>query len=812
MRQRHIIPLIGTGIFIIAVIVFLTGWAILQGKNDAHRAAEIATANISVTLADSIAGAIHQADLGIQDILDEVARQQKKPRWDEAEIDATIARHEARLPEILGFRIFGPDGKLRYGIRNIASRAADLSQRDDFVFLRDYPGSGLEVTPPVLGQTGRQWMIGLARRITNPDGSFGGAVYGPIPVAALTKLFATVDLGLNGAIALVHTNFQIAARFPEDLSTPDPVGSPIASDRFRTAVASGMAADSFDYVSRVDGARRTATVRKVVGQPYYILVGLAESDYLADWRRNSVRFLAFGLLMVGVVLAGMSLLHRRIGDWERATAALAESEIKLRGLFDLSPIGIARNAVDGRFLEFNTAFRDITGYDEDELKALDYWGLTPPKYQDDEQRQLESLRTTGRYGPYEKDYIRKDGSLVPLQLRGVLVTGHDGLPFIWSLVEDITQRRQRTNELMFYRNLIEYTADCVYVVSPKQGFKLVFVNEATCRHFGLPRERLLEWRVPDWDPHFPDAASLEPVFEGIKRDRNVVFETTHRIASGEMIPVEVSANYLVLDGQEYLAGYFHDIAERTAAETAMRENTKLLTQSNEDLEQFAYVASHDLQTPLRNMVSYAQLLKRRYQGQLDADADEFIAFITDNGRRMTRLIADLLEYSRVTGNTKPLSMIAADQAAAEALGNLQSIIVETGAVIAVGPLPRVKAEHSLLVSLFQNLVGNGLKYRAPSRSPRISVTAERIDAEHWRFAVADNGIGIEPAYFERIFGIFQRLDPSSDTQGTGIGLSLCRRIVHRFGGTIWVDSDHGSGTTVFFTLTDRDARSPADHA
>ena len=234
----------------------------------------------------------------------------------------------------------------------------------------------------------------------------------------------------------------------------------------------------------------------------------------------------------------------------------------------------------------------------------------------------------------------------------------------------------------------------------------------------------------------------------------------------------------------------------------LREKNVALAHSNSDLEQFAYVASHDLQTPLRNVVRYSQLLERRYKGRFDSDADDFIGFIVDSGKQMARMINDLLEFSRVSSQSKPLYPTPASEAVAQALHNLGGVILDADAEVAVGNLPTVMAEQSHLISLFQNLVGNGLKYRAPDRKPRLSVTAERTSPEYWRFAIADNGIGIDPAYHQKIFEMFQRLTPAAEAEGSGIGLTLCRRIVHRFGGSIWVESKPGEGATFFFTLRD----------
>lgn len=246
-------------------------------------------------------------------------------------------------------------------------------------------------------------------------------------------------------------------------------------------------------------------------------------------------------------------------------------------------------------------------------------------------------------------------------------------------------------------------------------------------------------------------------------------------------------------------------AAKEAAEDAQRSlaaQAHNLAQSNADLEQFAYVASHDLRTPLRNIVSYAQLLERRYKGHLGADANDFIDFIVENSKKMTLLISDLLEYSRVSRQAAPLEAVSVARVVHLAMGNLRPDLEGSGAEIRIGALPDVRAVETYLVSLFQNLIGNAVKYRSQERPLQIAIAAERISPDLWQFSLADNGIGIEPAYHDKIFEIFQRLDPAGDAEGTGIGLTLCRRIVHRFGGTIWVESEPGRGSTFCFTLRD----------
>jgi signal transduction histidine kinase len=232
----------------------------------------------------------------------------------------------------------------------------------------------------------------------------------------------------------------------------------------------------------------------------------------------------------------------------------------------------------------------------------------------------------------------------------------------------------------------------------------------------------------------------------------------------------------------------------------LEQRTEELARSNADLERFAYVASHDLQTPLRTIASYAQLLVRRYKGQLGNDADDFIGFIVSGAQQMSEMIADLLNYARVsTVEQQPVPVDLA-RVVERVLGNLGNAIASAGAQVGIGAMPVVLAEPRQMESLFQNLIENGITYRHPDRPPRIEISAEPTTGGLWRIAVRDNGIGIEPTYHEKVFVIFQRLAPNQFPGGTGIGLALCRRIVERYGGKIWVDSVPDTGTTFLFTL------------
>ena len=240
-------------------------------------------------------------------------------------------------------------------------------------------------------------------------------------------------------------------------------------------------------------------------------------------------------------------------------------------------------------------------------------------------------------------------------------------------------------------------------------------------------------------------------------------------------------------------------AEVESARLMLESQAEDLQRSNRDLEQFAYVASHDLQEPLRKVASFCQLLQKRYGGQLDDRADQYISFAVDGAKRMQQLINDLLSFSRVGRTSAGTTEVDTEQCLAVALRNLELVIEESGATVEHDPLPSVQGESALLAQLLQNLIGNAVKFRRTDVAPVVRISASETEDE-WEFSCADNGIGIESQYAERVFVIFQRLHAKDEYEGTGIGLALCRKIVEFHGGRIWIDPEVTSGTTIRWTL------------
>jgi PAS domain S-box-containing protein len=272
------------------------------------------------------------------------------------------------------------------------------------------------------------------------------------------------------------------------------------------------------------------------------------------------------------------------------------------------------------------------------------------------------------------------------------------------------------------------------------------------------------------------------------------YELVVRIKSGETRNIVISMEPILYNEQECILSVFIDISERKKMEQELQR-------SNAELAQFAYIASHDLQEPLRAVAGMVQLLGQRYQGKLDARADEYIELAVDASTRMQKLINDLLSYSRVDRNGKSFESINAEALLNIALANLQVAIQESNATVTHDALPTIFSDSSQLTQVFQNLIGNAIKFRG-ERPLQIHIGVHETD-NTWRFEVRDNGIGIEPQYYERIFLVFQRLHTRREYPGTGIGLSLCKKIVERHGGRIWVESEPGQGSTFYFTIPQR---------
>ena len=499
-----------------------------------------------------------------------------------------------------------------------------------------------------------------------------------------------------------------------------------------------------------------------------------------------------------------------ITERKRAEEALQQSEEKYRVLFNSSKDAFMTLAPpDWRFTSGNPSTVEMfRTKDEADFLSKTPWELSPELQPDgrlSSEKAKEMIETAVRegYHYFEWTHKRLDGEEFPatvlltrLQLKGQMLLN--------ASLRDITEQKRveealRASEVR-YRRLFETAKDGILILDTETGM-IVDVNPFLTEMLGFSHEQLMGKAI--WDiGFFKDIASSKDKFMELQQQGYIRYEDMPlEMADGRRTEVEFVSNVYTVEHQKVIQCNFRDITERKRAEDILKKTLLDLERSNQELEQFAFVASHDLQEPLRMVTSYTQLLEKRYKDQLDQDAKDFIRFAADGANRMQRLINDLLVYSRVGTRGKPLEPTDCHAGLGQAIANLSMAIEENHAIVTSDELPTVMADALQMVQLFQNLIGNAIKFKG-EELPRIHVSVQDKGNE-WVFSVKDNGIGIEAQFDDKIFVIFQRLHSREKYAGTGIGLAICKKIVDRHGGKIWVESELGQGSNFYFTIPKR---------
>jgi PAS domain S-box-containing protein len=345
----------------------------------------------------------------------------------------------------------------------------------------------------------------------------------------------------------------------------------------------------------------------------------------------------------------------------------------------------------------------------------------------------------------------------------------------------------------WFRPILEAAPNAMVVVD--RGRRIALVTRGAEQLFGYRREELVGREIEVLIPEHFRAQHPNPLAMFLREPQTpaigVSRELIGRRKDGSEVAIEIFLDAIETPGGPFTLASIADI-------TARRHSEDELRRSGEDLEQFAYIASHDLQEPLRMVASYTELLAQRYQGKLDERADKYIYYAVDGARRMQRLLADLQTFSRIASQGKPLAPVSAEAVVKGVIDALAGAIRRANASVTVGALPTVQADEGQLSLLFQSLIGNALKFQGEGR-PVVEISATPLD-DRWQFAIKDNGIGIERQHMDRIFRIFQRLHERGKYEGSGAGLAIAKRILERHGGRIWLESEPQVGSTFFFTL------------
>ena len=538
-------------------------------------------------------------------------------------------------------------------------------------------------------------------------------------------------------------------------------------------------------------------------------------------------FLLWGY-MATTVLTGLGVAALQ-AERLQAESSLRESEAKLRGLFELSPLGIALTDLKGNFIEFNNAFQQICGYPAEELKSLDARTLTPKRYETDAARQRASLQDTGRYAPFEKEYRRKDGSLVPLRLNGMAITGNDGQQYVWSIVEDITDRKRAEEQLLKLSQALEQST--LSIVITDLDARIEYVNEAFERSSGYRRDELIGQNQRVMQSGQTSEQTYIALWNALSEGRPWQCEMNNKCKSGELITEDVIFSPIRRsDGQiTHYVGIKENITEkkkiareldqhRHHLEQLVKNRTEVIETLNAELKKRALEAeaatvaksafltnmSHEIRTPMNAILGMAFLIRRngatpQQCSQLDK--------IHSAGEHLLNVINDILDLSKIEAGR--LILEQTDVVVDNILGNVASILSSRLSakglqlVMDSGDLPRnLCGDPTRLTQALLNYANNAVKFTEQGTvTIRTRLQDETSDSVMLRFEVTDSGIGIAPDHLDRLFTAFEQVDSSTTREygGTGLGLSITKHLTKLMGGEVGVSSAPGQGSTFWFT-------------
>ena len=687
----------------------------------------------------------------------------------------------------------------------------------------------------------------LGRRLDNPDGGFAGDVHVTVALDYFTRSFAALRLGPRGSVSLWGDGPTMLARYAPDGGFMDDAASVVASRELLDLITSGATAGPYHARSGADGVERTYAFRRVGGHPLYLVVGMADDDYLADWRRQAWQMAGLTGLFIVATVAVAWILRRAWRQRLAYTAVLEMAKEQAEAAWHrsdlvLSSVGEGICGIDrsGRITFINPAARSMFGWLGDAGIGLGLHEQVHHHRADGSERSeadcpVQQTLDDGQPRHVTEDvYWRRDGTSFPVEYTVAAIRRDGQILGAVNVFRDIAER-QRAAVLTARNAAVTATLGdilrlaledldldqilqralgqvlsvawfqleprgCVFLADrPGGGLRMaaqvnlsadtrercatVGLGQCLCGRAALVGETVFAECVDECHAthggDMPDHGHYcVPITNGLA----VIGVLNTHVPRGHR-----------RDGDE--ERFLRMVAD-TLAGIIRRKRLELdLTRSNEELERFAYVASHDLREPLRMVAGYVGLLGKRLAGRLNDDEATFMNFATDGARRMDRMIIDLLDYSRIGRDDAATEPVALDQVLAGAIGNLRPAIDDAGALVTVAPaLPVVRGHDSQLVRLFQNLIGNAIKFHAAGRPPEVRVGCREMPGE-WIIGVTDNGIGIAPEDHDRLFKVFQRLVGPDQYEGTGIGLAASRKIAEQHGGRIWVESVPGQGST-----------------
>lgn len=842
--------------FVVVVLLLALGWMTYLHHGDHLATAERGMAGSANALAEHMLRTME----GAEQVLYRAAALAKDQSWEQMagskKLWEELRASAGSSPQIQAIWLADLTGRVRLISSIYPTPDLDISTRGYFQQALAQ-GKGYHVGNPRRSpHTGKPY-FSMAVPLIGPDGKVRGVVAGAITPPYLDDFADSLRLGRRGSAELITLEGVILAQAPAEGWQP---GNTISHTRVKQWLHEQISWGT--YISRPQPGRgeRLVAFERLGSLPLAVVVTTSLNEVSQDYWRSNWPRLAFSLLGIILVALVFVALIRRAKVLAATTVSPDELQQEMkarrlaertsqensqayRAIYENLVDGLALLDLEGRVLDCNQAFLARYGYTAQEMQGRTLEGLVGVD-QPELPGEILQAAAQGRGLQRESRDRRKNGQTFFSDITTTVIS-MQGQKRLMVILRDITKRKlaEDKRERLLTRlealwELYEHLEEPQSKISEKAlatllsitGARYAFLGRVEQGHQRLVLEEFSlgvqqDCHIRQDGAHFP-LADAGLWAEAIRRQETFI-ENSYGGGPQEKglprghLPLENFMGVPIIRDDEVVClvclagkpgGFDEDdelmvesfatgywlLLERQEMERELEEKAQQLERSNTELQQFAYVASHDLQEPLRMVSSYVQLLNRRYGDKLDQDAKEFIGFAVDGAERMRMLIQDLLAFSRVTTKGQPLEPTDSGHVLELALNNLKIIIDESGTKVEKGEMPEILADQVQLVQVFQNLVQNAIKFHGP-QTPMVRIGAQERDGE-WLFSVSDNGVGIEEQYFERIFIIYQRLHSKTEYGGTGIGLALVKKIVERHGGRIWVESTPGEGSTFYFTI------------